>query len=34
MWHVWRRVLVDKPEGTRHIGRPRHRLEDSVKMDL
>jgi hypothetical protein len=28
------RVLVGKPEGKRPLGRPRHRLEDDVKMDL
>jgi len=29
-----KRVLVGKPEGKRPYGRPRHRLEDNVKMDL
>jgi hypothetical protein len=28
------RVLVGKPEGKRPLGRPRHRLEDYIKMDL
>jgi hypothetical protein len=28
------RVLVGKPEGKRRIGRPRHRWEDNIKMDL
>ena len=28
------RVLVGKPEGSRPLGRPRHRSEDSIKMDL
>jgi hypothetical protein len=28
------RVLVGKPEGTRPWGRPRHRGEDNIKMDL
>jgi hypothetical protein len=28
------RVLVGKPEGKRPLGRPRHRSEDNVKMDL
>jgi hypothetical protein len=28
------RVLVGRPEGKRPLGRPRHRLEDSIKMDL
>ena len=25
---------VGKPEGKRPIGRPRHRWEDNIKMDL
>ena len=28
------RVLIGKPEGNRPLGRPRHRLEDNIKMDL
>jgi hypothetical protein len=28
------RVLVGKPEGKRRLGRPRHRWEDVIKMDL
>jgi hypothetical protein len=28
------RVLVGKPDGKRPLGRPRHRLEDNIKMDL
>jgi len=28
------RVLVDKPEGNRQLGRPRHRWEDNIKMDI
>jgi hypothetical protein len=28
------RVLVVKPEEKRPLGRPRHRLEDNIKMDL
>jgi len=28
------RVLVGKPEGTRSLGRPRHRWEINIKMDL
>ena len=28
------RVLVGKPEGKRPLGRPRHRREDNIKMDL
>jgi len=27
-------VLVGKPEGKRQLGRPRHRWEDNIKMDL
>jgi hypothetical protein len=28
------RVLVGKPEGKRPLGRPRHRRENNIKMDL
>ena len=28
------RVFVGKPEGKRPLGRPRHRREDNVKVDL
>ena len=28
------RILVGKPQGKRPLGRPRHRWEDSIKMDL
>ena len=28
------RVLIWKPEGKRPLGRPRHRWEDNIKMDL
>ena len=28
------RVLVEKPEGKRPLGRPRRRWEDNIKMDL
>jgi hypothetical protein len=28
------RVLVGKPWGKRSFGRPRHRWEDNIKMDL
>jgi hypothetical protein len=31
---VVHRVLVGKSEGTRPLGRPRHRWEDNVKMNL
>jgi hypothetical protein len=27
-------VLVGKPEGKRSLGKPRHRWEDNIKMDL
>jgi hypothetical protein len=27
-------VLMGKPEGKRPLGRPRHRWEDNIKMDL
>jgi hypothetical protein len=28
------RVLMRKPEGRRPLGRPRHRCEDNIRMDL
>jgi hypothetical protein len=28
------RVLVEKPEGKKPLGRPRRRWEDNVRMDL
>jgi len=28
------RILVGKPEGKRPLGRPRHRWEVNIKMDL
>jgi hypothetical protein len=28
------RILVGKPEGKRPLGRPRHRCEDNIKIDL
>jgi len=28
------RVLVKNPDGKRPLGRPRHRWEDNIKMDL
>jgi hypothetical protein len=40
MWHAWGegrgfdRVLVGRPEGKRPLGRPRHRWEDNIKLDL
>jgi hypothetical protein len=41
-WHVTSmedrgdayRLLVGRPEGKRSLGRPRHRWEDSIKMDV
>jgi hypothetical protein len=27
-------VLVGKPEGKRPVGRPRHKSESNIKMDL
>jgi hypothetical protein len=32
--HVMHGVLVGRPEGKRPLGRPRHRWEDNIKMDL
>ena len=31
---VYARFLVGKPEGKRPLGRPSHRWEDNIKMDL
>jgi hypothetical protein len=31
---VVHRVLVEKPERKRPLGRPKHRWEDNIKMDL
>jgi hypothetical protein len=28
------KVLVGKPEGRKLLGRPRHRWEDGIRMDL
>jgi hypothetical protein len=28
------KILVGRPEGRRPLGRPRHRWEDNIKMDL
>jgi hypothetical protein len=28
------KVFVGKPEGKRPLGRPRHRWEDGIRMDL
>jgi hypothetical protein len=27
-------ILFEKPEGERPLGRPRHRWEDNIKMDI
>jgi hypothetical protein len=27
-------ILVGRPEGRRTLGKPRHRWEDNIKMDL
>jgi hypothetical protein len=27
-------ILVGKPEGKRPLGRPQHRWEDNIRMDL
>jgi hypothetical protein len=39
MWHAWERrelykVFMGKLEGKRPLGRPRHRREDGIRMDL
>jgi hypothetical protein len=40
MWHAWGegrgvyRILVERPEGKRPLGRPRCRWEDNIKLDL
>ena len=28
------KILIDKPTGKRSLERPRHRLEDNIRMDL
>jgi hypothetical protein len=33
-WRGVYRVLLGKPEGKRLLGRPRHKWEDNIKMDL
>ena len=32
--YIVHKVLVEKPEGKRPLGRPRHRWEDNIKIDL
>jgi hypothetical protein len=40
MKHAWRemrnanQILIGKPEGKRPLGRPKHRWEDNITMDL
>jgi hypothetical protein len=39
MWHAWEerkmyKVLVGNAEGKRPLGRPRHRWEDGIRMDI
>jgi hypothetical protein len=40
MWHVLGgqgrafRVFVRRPEGKRPLGRPRHKWEDNIRLDL
>jgi hypothetical protein len=39
MWHAWGGrsvygIFVGRPEGKRPQGKPRHRWEDNIKMDL
>jgi hypothetical protein len=29
-----KKILVGKPDGMRLLGRPRHRWEDNIKMDI
>jgi hypothetical protein len=32
---IWLRIgTIGRPEGRRSLGRPRHRWEDYIKMDL
>jgi hypothetical protein len=33
-WRSVYRVLIERPEGKRPLGRPRHRWEDNIKMDV
>jgi hypothetical protein len=28
------RILMERPEGKRPLGRPKHRWDDNIKMDL
>jgi hypothetical protein len=40
IWHAWGEgrgvcsVLIGRPERKRPLGRPRHRWDDNIKMDL
>jgi hypothetical protein len=33
-WRGLYRILVGKPEGKRPLGRPRHRWENNIMLDL
>jgi hypothetical protein len=33
-WRGVCRIMVGKPEGKRPLGRPRHRWDDNIKMNL
>ena len=33
-WRGVHKVLVEKPEGKRPLGKPRRRWEDNIKVDL
>ena len=34
MYGEEKRVLMEKPEGKRQLGRPRRRWEDNIKVDF
>jgi hypothetical protein len=34
MFVIFNMIFVGRPEGRRPLGRPRHRWEDNIKMDL
>jgi hypothetical protein len=39
MWHAWGgekclQFFFGRPKGKRPLGRPRHRWEDNIKLDL
>jgi hypothetical protein len=31
---MYTKFLLEKPKGKRELGRPRHRWEDTIRMDL